>query len=297
MLPPRITSPIDLVTPHEAVCAGFLRQALSKTEKAKAYVQQARRLRERLEGANDIPEVAHLTDVRLELLAAAGFSDKAMNHLSAPELESALTQVLATIQRESGQHWKAEVVDRYLLTKGDSLGGSMRNYTGASAATTLCHALVQALGARNITPEIQRSAANAEKIQVMRWSGRILLFDKTPQFLGNSVDLIMLKAPLGTEDQRQLVHDPTAFIACGELKGGIDPAGADEHWKTANSALQRIREKFEADTPALFFVGAAIEAAMAQEIFAQLSDGRLTYAANLTSDEQLGDLASWLVGL
>ena len=31
----------------------------------------------------------------------------------------------------------------------------------------------------------------------------------------------------------------------GELKGGIDPAGADEHWKTGNSALVRIRKAFE----------------------------------------------------
>jgi hypothetical protein len=30
----------------------------------------------------------------------------------------------------------------------------------------------------------------------------------------------------------------------GELKGGIDPAGADEHWKTARTALQRIDDAF-----------------------------------------------------
>ncbi len=26
-------------------------------------------------------------------------------------------------------------------------------------------------------------------------------------------------------------------LMLGELKGGIDPAGADEHWKTANTVL------------------------------------------------------------
>jgi len=30
----------------------------------------------------------------------------------------------------------------------------------------------------------------------------------------------------------------------GELKGGIDPAGADEHWKTANKALDKMRKPF-----------------------------------------------------
>jgi type II restriction enzyme len=39
------------------------------------------------------------------------------------------------------------------------------------------------------------------------------------------------------------------------LKGGIDPAGADEHWKTAGSALLRIKRAFQAEglAPATFF--------------------------------------------
>jgi len=36
------------------------------------------------------------------------------------------------------------------------------------------------------------------------------------------------------------IHNTAKYIALGEIKGGIDPAGADEHWKTANSALERI---------------------------------------------------------
>ena len=35
-----------------------------------------------------------------------------------------------------------------------------------------------------------------------------------------------------------------SYMALGELKGGIDPAGADEHWKTARTALSRIHEAF-----------------------------------------------------
>ncbi|HAJ78349.1 MAG TPA: hypothetical protein DCO75_01135, partial [Fibrobacteres bacterium] len=30
-----------------------------------------------------------------------------------------------------------------------------------------------------------------------------------------------------------------------ELKGGIDPAGADEHWKTAKTAIDRIVSAFK----------------------------------------------------
>lgn len=61
---------------------------------------------------------------------------------------------------------------------------------------------------------------------------------------------------------------PERFIAFGELKGGIDPAGADEHWKTAQTALTRIRTAFANWdlSPDLFFIGAVIADSMAQEI-------------------------------
>ncbi len=47
----------------------------------------------------------------------------------------------------------------------------------------------------------------------------------------------------------------------------------------------------------LFFLGSAIETAMASELFTRLQDGRLSYVANLTVNEQVADLAEWLVTL
>ena len=85
----------------------------------------------------------------------------------------------------------------------------------------------------------------------------------------------------------------------GELKGGIDPSGADEHWKTANSALERIRNSFVKQNlnPLTFFVGAAIEKAMAAEIYKQLIDGTLSNAANLTVEDQVISVCRWLLSL
>jgi type II restriction enzyme len=123
------------------------------------------------------------------------------------------------------------------------------------------------------------------------------LFDKKPRVLGNNIDVILLTTEAGKRTQKERLSHPEDYVACGELKGGIDPAGADEHWKTAASALERVRKKFKKRPPALFFVGAAIEESMAREIFDQLGDGRLTYAANLTVPDQLRNLASWLVTL
>ncbi|MEH2435556.1 MAG: AvaI/BsoBI family type II restriction endonuclease [Nostoc sp.] len=75
----------------------------------------------------------------------------------------------------------------------------------------------------------------------------------------------------------------------GELKGGIDPAGADEHWKTAQAALNRIREAFSrvGHSPLTFFVGSAIARRMAGEIWNQLENGTLSNAANLNQENQV----------
>ena len=92
---------------------------------------------------------------------------------------------------------------------------------------------------------------------------------------------------------------PEKFIAFGELKGGIDPAGADEHWKTAQTALARIRTAFDSYnlSPDLFFIGAVIVDSMAAEIWNQLEDGTLQNAANLTNPDQVASLSNWLVAL
>lgn len=120
---------------------------------------------------------------------------------------------------------------------------------------------------------------------------------------GNNVDICLLhSAPEQYRSKTQrpkVVHDAETYVALGELKGGIDPAGADEHWKTANAHLGRIRRSFAAlpAMPQLFFVGNAIEASMAGEIWNQLENGDLSNAANLTDDRQAVSLVSWLCSL
>ena len=116
-----------------------------------------------------------------------------------------------------------------------------------------------------------------------------------------NVDLSILEGAVDElkKGKQSIIHMHDRYIAFGELKGGIDPAGADEHWKTANSALDRIRTSFEKEElrPKTFFIGAAIENSMAIEIFKQLQTGGLNVAANLTNDEQLTGICEWIINL
>jgi hypothetical protein len=301
-----VKSPKDLVTPIDITQSGFLQQALRKTKEASPYVDQAKRLLYKLQAAHAPKELLSLPEIRDDLITAAGFSDKATNYFSPSELEEALLRVLREIEQRTGSDWRTEITYRFLLTRGDTLGGVMRNIMGAEAKTKFTEAILTALRDKGITPTVTSSRRDAEKVQQVSWPGRVLLFDKKPKIIGKNVDVILLRRtgerPLLMNVDSDLpvttlLNNKENYLACGEVKGGIDPAGADEHWKTAYGALDRIREKFKGKPPKLFFVGAAIENSMAEEIFSQLQSGLLNHVANLHAPQQVSDLASWLVSL
>lgn len=71
----------------------------------------------------------------------------------------------------------------------------------------------------------------------------------------------------------------------GELKGGADPAGSDEHWKTATRAFSRIieaAEKTRRPQPMLSFLATILVDRVAVEAELMLERGELTSVYNLT---------------
>lgn len=284
----------ELQTSPRDISRGFILQAMQKTEKAKPYINQAINFKKVLIDISNLRDLLNIKEIRLELASACGFSDKAISKLKSQELIEAIRRVLSKIYKNSNNNFKEEVVFRYLLTKGDSLGGSMRNVTGASAGSLLIEKIIESLKNKNISLDVVKNKTG--KIQRLSWRNRVLLLDFKPKKVGKNIDLILLKNKNNFE-LKSILEEENNYLACGELKGGIDPAGADEHWKTANSALGRIRASFKNKTPHLFFVGAAIESAMAKEIFGQLQDGKLSFAANLNNKKQVNALVNWLISL
>lgn len=135
----------------------------------------------------------------------------------------------------------------------------------------------------------------------LSWSSkgknRTMIYNRKVPFVNKNVDLCLLNC--SPKELSTAFNDPSLYVALGELKGGIDPAGADEHWKTARTSLTRIQKAFsdKAFSPHTFFVGAAIENSMAEEIWHQLEDGTLGNAANLTDADQVASLCGWLCSL
>jgi type II restriction enzyme len=190
----------------------------------------------------------------------------------------------------------------------------MRNAAGKLGERKLTRALISALAIHDTTYQWldtrsntwitgNGNDANIElSLKALSWEKngetRTLIYNRKIPLVGNNIDMCLLRCtPDEVKDTIQ--GTPESFIALGELKAGIDPAGADEHWKTAQTALARIRTAFASQnlSPDLFFIGAVIADSMAEEIWDQLKDGTLKNAANLTNSDQVASLSNWLVDL
>ncbi len=273
----------DLVTTYEAIRAGFVALALEKNRRATPFVAQARALKSAASNAKSSQELKSIGEIQPALLAAAGLSEKAIGHLQDTDKTQAIQILIEKYLEPAGANFVEELVFRFLLTRGETLGGSMRNVGGVLAQRKLTRAIISALSlagtryqwlhSRNDTwAEVTDDDSDVELyLRGLSWKKgnkkRTLIYNFTVPFLKNNVDFCLFNF-----DPKQLSEDlyskPASYLTLGELKGGIDPAGADEHWKTGRTALNRIQKALSkyGRKPKTFFIGAAIEKKMASEI-------------------------------
>jgi hypothetical protein len=281
-----IRSAEELVTSDLSLRAGLLSLSIERNRLADVFIEEARTLKNLLLGGTKPENLPGLKNVRVRT-------------------------------SRTSETYTDELVYRYLLTKGDALGGRARNLAGLLGERKFLRSMLSVFNLAGIDyqwrdgdsntwlPKPEDDTGIEKRICDLFWqknkSNRLLMMNITVPVVKKNVDLSILN---GTVDdlhrgKESIIHKVDAYIALGELKGGIDPAGADEHWKTANSALDRIRRSFgrKKKKPQTFFVGTAIENSMASEIFKQLKSGKMNNAANLTNDEQLTSICEWIVNL
>lgn len=312
-----ISSADDLVTSREKTRAGFITLALEKNYLAVPYVEEAKALKSLAGRVSNPKDLLNIKDLRVGLLTASGLSEKSLNYLTQDDQTLAIKGLIEKFLEPAGGSFVDELVYRYLLTKGDALGGKARNLAGVLGERKFLRALLSVLNLAGIDyewkdedadtwlPKPQDDTGIEKRINGMFWTkngnDRLLIMNIKVPVVRKSVDLSILDGTVANlgKGRQSIIHTVDAYVALGELKGGIDPAGADEHWKTATSALNRIRKSFarRKRKPQTFFVGAAIENDMASEIFKQLRSRTLNNAANLTNDEQLASICQWIINL
>jgi len=313
-----ITSPESLVTTHEQTRAGFLSIALEKNKVGDPYVKNALAFKAMVAHTTSPDEFIGMKRIRPFLLTASGLSDKSMQYLTEEDQTAAIVELIEKFLKPAGKDYVDEATFRYLLIKGDAVGGTMRNKIGALGQEKLIRAIFSSMDVRGIQAEWISNAQAANEwnikrvgeseiesqVKAIHWKNdngdRILAFNMTVPTVKKNVDICLYACPASGYNKGKFVANPSNAIMLGELKGGIDPAGADEHWKTGNSALARIRSAFDNAGYAgikTSFIGAAIASAMAVEIYEQLDSGILTNAANLTDTNQLVEYCNWMIEL
>lgn len=304
----------DLQTSYPAYRAGFVLLALEKNRRATPFIDEARRLKTAVSKVKDPYYLLKMTEIRKALLTAAGVSDKASGHLEESDKTEAIAGLIGKFLEPAGVDFIEELVFRFLLTRGDTLGGSMRNVGGVLAQRKLTRAIISYLnlaGSKYWWTDKKKtswtaSASSIDDVDIelnlsgLAWRNtkgyRTLIYNLTVPKIKNNIDMCLFDS-FYVNFSVDVIRNPKQYIALGELKGGIDPAGADEHWKTARTALERIHKGFANYTPATFFIGAAIEKKMAGEIWELLEDGTINNAANLTDENQVSSITKWICSL
>jgi len=121
----------SLITPYEETRAGFISLALEKNRKATPFVEEAKALKVFASKAKIPRDLLKISEIKNSLLTASGISDKAKNHLQEDDKQEAIKGLIKNFLEPSGKSFIDELVYRFLLTRGDSLGGSMRKLAGA----------------------------------------------------------------------------------------------------------------------------------------------------------------------
>ena len=128
-----LSTSADLVTAPEDIRAGFVALALERSRQATPFVEQARALKVSAMRATCPNELLEIEGIRTALLTASGFSDKATAYTDETDQTTAIQNFIGKFLEPAGTNFVEELVYRFLLTRGDSLGGSMRNIAGKLA--------------------------------------------------------------------------------------------------------------------------------------------------------------------
>jgi hypothetical protein len=200
---------------------------------------------------------------------------------------------------------------------GDSLGGTSRNEVGRIAVERLLDPVICALHKQGQLWEIEYSlkgkllleeseettgeaSRRVEKVHAntdLAWLLRHfqecrVLYHEIRLKNGNRLKLnrqLEWHSPSG--DSHKIGPDlhtevgEVDMLWAGEVKGGADPAGSDEHWKTATQTFDRILAATDATSrprPMLSFIATILVERVAREAQAWIEEGKLTSVYNLT---------------
>ncbi len=146
-----LESAADLVTTRTDTSAGFIKTSLERSLRATQYVEQGRALRAAMSVIPDVPTLLADLSLHESILTAAGVSEKAKHYFLDDDRLLAISEFAENYLQTAGDRFSDELVLRFMLTRGETLGGTMKNVIGYLAEIRLLRAIVAALTVRNLS--------------------------------------------------------------------------------------------------------------------------------------------------
>ena len=244
----------------------------------------------------------------------------------AREIAKYLNEVISGLLVTIGEISPNMHLQMFLANLGDSLGGTSRNDVGRAASAlivryialhmhetgrleSITYSIKSGLETDDEEEETQNEGVNSVEIapgfdletllfslekqrvkyKELRFSnGFSLLLDRQIRWVAEKEDEKLISKKFGV-DFHSTNDESESMKWAAELKGGADPAGSDEHWKTATEALNRIIEASKdtgRDVPELSFIATIFVQRVARAAQRWIDDGRLKSAYNLTKIQE-----------
>lgn len=172
-------------------------------------------------GVKSPDDLLKMPAVRPFLISASGLSDKSLNYLNEDDRTEAIKELIDKFLKPAGSHFIDEVIFRYLLIKGDSVGGTMRNRIGAIGEEKLIRCILSNLSVQGITydwcdgspsyhwnKKPQNDAEIERSIKALHWKNsngdRVLAFDMTIPLVGKNVDICLFDSNIVGYDKGRI---------------------------------------------------------------------------------------------
>jgi len=198
----------DLVTLREQTRAGFVAMALEKNYLAIPYIEEAKVLKMLAQKVKKPIDLLHKDNLRTGLLSASGLSEKSLNYLTEEDKTLAIKELIKKFLEPAGNKFIDELVYRYLLVKGDALGGKARNLAGALGERKFLRTLLSVFHIAGVSykwrdketqqwSEKRKNNPNIEnKLNAIQWvakrKSRILLMNITVPIVKKNIDISII---------------------------------------------------------------------------------------------------------